>query len=259
MRWKAPAVGVGVFAIAFIAALIVFAPATLIDTRLAQATHGRLRLVEARGSLWSGTGWIEIRDADGTAGVAKRLAWRVLPLSLLRGHLVAQVELDQATKPFPVTLSLTRIDIANAGINLPAAALGLGMPKLAPFRLTGEVLLNIPHLTLERGRMNGDATLQWRAAGSALTPVSPLGDYEVRFKAAGPVMNAELRTLEGPLQLEGKGTFSNNAAPGFFITARVAAPQQEQLIPLLRLVAVERSAGTFELSSNKPAFGATAH
>lgn len=255
MRWTALAFGVGVFA----AGLMAFAPATLIDARLASASDGRLRLAEARGSLWSGAGWIEIRDADGRAGVARRLSWRVLPASLLRASLVAEVELDQALKPFPVTISLSRIEMTDAGIHLPAAALGLGAPRLAPFRLTGDVLVNIPRLILERGRMDGDATLQWRAAGSALTPISPLGDYEVRFKAAGPAMHAELRTLEGPLQLEGKGTWSNGNPPSFFITARVAAPQQEQLAPLLRLIAVERSAGTFELSSNKPAFGALAN
>lgn len=251
MRWTMLAFAVGVF----FAAGIVLAPATLIDARLERASDGRLRLAEARGSLWSGAGWIEIRDADGRAGVARRLAWRVLPWSLLRGHLAAEVELDQAVKPFPVTISLSRIEISDAGINLPAAALGLGMPRLAPFRLTGDVLLNIPHLSLERGRMDGDATLQWRAAGSALTPISPLGDYEVRFKAVGPAVQAVLSTLEGPLQLEGKATWSNGAPPSFLATARVPAQQQELLSPLFRLIAVERGAGTFELSSNQRAFG----
>jgi hypothetical protein len=91
------------------------APATLVDARLARATDVRLRLAQAQGSLWSGAGWIEIRDAHGRAGVARRLAWRVLPGSLLRGRLVAEVDLDQAAKPFPVTISLSRIDIADAG------------------------------------------------------------------------------------------------------------------------------------------------
>jgi general secretion pathway protein N len=245
----------GAFAAALIASLIGLAPATLIDARLERASDGRLRLAEAQGSLWSGAGWIEIRDADGRAGVAKRLAWRVLPESLLRGRLVAEVELDQAAKPFPVTLSLSRIEIADAGINLPAAALGLGMPRLAPFRLTGDVLVTIPHLSLERGRMEGDATLQWRAAGSALTPISPLGEYEVRFKAVGSAVHAALTTLEGPLQLEGKGTWSNGVPPSFLATARVPAQHREQLSPLFRLIAVERGAGSFELSSIKTAFG----
>ena len=251
MRWTAPALGLGAFA----AALIAFAPATLVDARLERASGGRLRLAEAKGSLWSGAGWIEIRDAHGRAGVAKRLAWRVLPGSLLRARLVAEVELDQAARPFPVTISLSRIEIADAGISVPAAVLGLGMPRIAPLRLTGDVLVDIPRLSVERGRMDGDATLKWRAAGSALTPISPLGDYEVRFKAVGPVVHAALRTLEGPLQLDGKGTWSNGAPPSFLVTALVPPQHREQLAPLLGLIAVERGAGRFELSSSNTAFG----
>jgi general secretion pathway protein N len=246
MRWSLLAAGVAVYA----AALVALAPATLIDARLQRASDGRIRLAGAQGSLWSGTGWIELRDAHGASGVAKHLAWRVLPSSLLRGQLLAEVELDQA-KPFAVAISPSRIEIADALIDLPAAALGVGMPRLAALRLTGEVHVDIPHLSLAQGRVDGDATLQWRGAGSALTPISPLGAYEVRFKAVGPAMHAALRTLEGPLQLEGKGTWSNADAPSFQAIVRVPLEHREQLSPLLRLVAVERAAGRFELSSNK--------
>jgi general secretion pathway protein N len=251
MRWPSRALGFGAAGLAaFAAALIVLAPATLLDARLERASGGRLRLAEAQGSLWSGAGWIEVRDAQGRAGVAKRLAWRVRPFSVLRGHLVAEVELDRAAKPFPVTISLSRIEIADAGLDLPAAALGLGLPKLAPLRLTGDVRVDISRLSLERGRTDGAATLQWRAAGSALTPVSPLGAYEVRFTAAGAGVQAILRTLEGPLQLEGTGAWSNDAPPSILATARVPAQHQEQLAPLFRLIAIERGAGTFELQLN---------
>jgi len=250
MRWSAPATALGAFA----AALIALAPATLIDARLERASGGRLRLAGAEGSVWSGAGWIEIRDAHGTAGVARRLKWRVLPTSLLLGRLMAEIELDQAARPFPVTISLSRVEIADAGVNLPAAALGLGMPRLAPLRLTGDLLVKVSRLSFERGGIDGDATLQWRAAGSALTPVSPLGDYEVQFKAAGPSVRAALRTLEGPLQLDGDGTWSNGGPPSYVVSARVPAQHQEQLAPLLRLIAVERGAGSFELSSSRTAF-----
>jgi general secretion pathway protein N len=249
VRWTAPATALGAFA----AALIVLAPATLIDARLERASGGRLRLADAEGSVWSGAGWIEIRDAHGTAGVAKRIGWRVLPRSLLLGRLMAEVELDQA-RPFPLTISLSRVEMTDAGINLPAAALGLGMPRLAPLRLTGDVQVRISRLSFERGRTDADATLRWRAAGSALTPVSPLGDYEVRFTAAGPSLHAVLRTLEGPLQLDGEGTWSNGVPPSYVATARVPAQHQEQLAPLLRLIAVERGGGRFELSSSRAAF-----
>ena len=249
MRWTMleKTLGAAAALIAYAATLVAFAPATLLDARLEQISDGRLRLAGAEGTLWSGAGWIEVRDANGTAGVARRIAWRVLPESLLRGRLAAEVELDQAAKPFPVAISLSRIEVADAGIRLPAAALGLGMPKLAPLRLTGDVLVNIPRLSLERGRMDGDATLQWLAAGSALTPISPLGEYEVRLSAAGSTVQAALSTLQGPLQLDGKGSWSNGAAPNLLVTVRVPAQHQEQLAPLFRLIAVERGTGIFEL------------
>ena len=138
---------------------------------------------------------------------------------------------------------------------IAAAALGFGVPRLAPLRLSGDLLVDIERLSFERGRVDGDATLRWRAAGSALTPVSPLGEYEVRLKAAGAGMHATLRTLQGPLQLEGEGTWTNGALSSFLATARVPAQHQEQLVPLLRLIAVERGAGVFDLSSSKTALG----
>jgi general secretion pathway protein N len=250
-RWILPAFALAAYAVA----LAAFAPATLIDVRLQRMGEGTLRLAEARGSLWSGAGWIEARDAHGRAGIARRLAWRVLPESLLRGRLVAEVELDQAARPFPVTISLSRLEIGALGVRLPAAALGLGMPRLAPLRLTGDVLVDVAHLSFERGRTEGAATLQWRAAGSVLAPVSPLGDYEVRVSADGPAVHAVLRTLEGPLQLDGSGTWTRGGPPDFIVTALVAAAQQAQLAPLLRLIAIERGAGRFEISSANPAFG----
>jgi len=249
MRW-APAFGLGVFTLA----AIVLAPATLIDARLEGASDGRVRLAEAQGSLWSGAGWIEAREAHGRAGVAKHVAWRVLPWTLLRGELVAEVELEAVAKPFVATVTLSGIDIANLRAAVPAAALGLALPRLAPLRLSGEVLLDVPRLSLRHQRMSGDATLEWRAAGSALTPISPLGEYEVRFSATGPALHAALRTLHGPLQLDGEGTWSGAGAPSYLVTALVPAQEQEQLAPLFQLIALQRGAGVFELSSSKTAF-----
>ena len=119
MRWVA-------LAVSFVLALAALAPATLLDARLERASGGRLRLAEAQGSVWSGTGSIEMRDADGRSGVSKRLAWRVLPESLLRGSLQVEIELEQDGKPFRLAFSPSRIDIADAAISLPAAAFALG-------------------------------------------------------------------------------------------------------------------------------------
>ena len=146
-----------------------------------------------------------------------------------------------------MTISLSQIEVADADINLPAATLGLGEPKLAPLGLTGDVLLHVARLALGRNAVEGDATLQWRGAGSAFTRVSPLGDYELHFEGEGATVRASLRTLQGPLQLDGKGSWTSGGRPVFMGTARVPPQQRQQLDPLLRMIAVERGEGNFEL------------
>ena len=242
-RWPLIALGIGAYAFALIAA----APATLIDAQLEQASAGSLRLAEASGTLWSGAGQIEILDANRRSGIAKSIAWRIRPAYLLRGKLLYEVTLDQALRSFPVTISPARIEVADADINLPAAALGLGVPKLAALGLTGDMLLRVTRLALGRGSIQGNATLQWHGAGSAYTRISPLGDYELRLEGSGAGAKALLRTLQGPLQLEGQGSWTNGSRPAFQGSARVPPQQMQQLAPLLRMFAQERGEGSFDL------------
>lgn len=245
-RWRLIALGLGAYALGLIAT----APASLIDASLQQATEGRLRLAEAQGTLWSGTGQIELRDRMQRSGVAKSLTWQVRPAYFLRGQLRGEVALDQAAKQFPVTLSVTGIEVADANINLPAAALGLAIPKLAPLGLTGDLMLHVARLSLGRSAVQGNATLQWRGAGSAFTRVSPLGDYELRFEGEGAAVRASLRTLQGPLQLDGQGSWASGGNPAFLGTARIPPEHLQQLAPLMRMIAVERGEGRFELQLN---------
>jgi general secretion pathway protein N len=242
-RWRLLGFGLAVYALG----LIITAPATLIDARLAQASAGGLRLAQARGTLWSGTGEIELRDPSRRSGIAKSIAWQIRPAYLLRGKLRFDVALDRALKPFPVTISLTRIEVADADITLPAAALGLGVPKLAALGLSGDMLLHIARLAFGRGSVQGNATLQWHDAGSAFTPISPLGDYELRLDGDGTTVRASLRTLQGPLQLDGQGSWESGRNPVFQGNARVPPPQQQQLAPLLRMIAVDHGDGHFDL------------
>lgn len=242
-RWQLFGAGLAVY----VFGLIVTAPATLIDSRLAQASSGGLRLAEAGGTLWSGTGQIEILDPSRRSGIAKSIAWRIRPAYLLLGKLRYDVALDHAPQRFPVTISLARIEIADADISLPAAALGLGVPKLAALGLTGDMLLHISRLALGRDSIRGNAALQWHGAGSAYTRVSPLGDYELRIEGDGTAVHASLRTLQGPLQLDGQGSWESGHNPVFQGDARVPPPQQQQLAPLLRMIAIDRGEGRFEL------------
>lgn len=246
MRWTLFAAG----ALAYAITLVGMLPATLADAALRSASDGHLRVTEAHGTLWSGAGQIEMRDAHGQAGFAKPLAWQMQPLALLRAQLAYELALEEAGRPFEVSISWSRIAIENATLQLPAAALGLGIPTLAPLRLSGDLQLHIPRFSIEHGITHGSAALQWHTAASALSPVSPLGDYELRVEGDGPAVRATLQTLQGPLQLDGQGAWTRGTKPVFLATAQMPPEVRPQLAPFLRLIAVERKDGSFEMRIN---------
>lgn len=233
--------------VAYALALVATAPATLIDARLQRASDGRLRLAEAQGTVWSGAGQLEIRDARGRNGVAKPLTWHLRPGDLLRARLGYEIGLDPGSRPFPVTVFASRIELADADIGLPAATLGYLVPRLAPLGLSGEVNVQVQRLSIGPRLTRGSATLQWRNAGSALSPVSPLGEYELRLAGDGPAVHVTLATLQGPLQLDGQGSWGNGRKSVFLATARMPPQLQPRLAPFLRLIAVERGDGSFAL------------
>jgi len=230
----------------YVLALIATAPATLLDARLHDASGGRLRLAEARGTLWSGSGQLEVRDERGRAGLAKPLAWRFLPADLARARIGYQVALDPAARPFPVAIFWSRIELSDADIELPAAALAHALPRLAALGLSGNLSVHVPRLSIGSGATRGSATVQWRGAGSALSPVAPLGDYELRIAGEGPTIRASLQTLQGPLQLDGGGIWANGRPPEFLASARVPSELYPRLAPFLRLITVERPDASFE-------------
>jgi len=241
--WPLLAIGLGCYALA----LVVTAPATLADAGLQRATGGRLRLAEVRGTLWSGSGQVELRDAAGRIGVSKHLAWRLRPHELFRARFGYEVVLDRGQRSIPVTVLWSRIELANADINLPAEIFSLGMPKLAPLELSGEVKLRIPALSIGRDATQGSATLEWRTAGSGLSPVWPLGDYELRWERQGQKVRAILSTLKGPLQLRGEGSWAAGSAPAFVGTAEVPPEFRHRLVPFLSLIGLDRGEGRFDL------------
>lgn len=243
-RWQLLAVGVAAYALA----LLAMAPATLVSVGMADASDGRLRIAEIQGTLWSGTGQLEILDATGLAGFATHIGWHLRPHALLFGKLDYEVKIDAGPQPFQVGISWSRITLENADISLPAAVLGLGVARLAPLGLAGEVRVNVPTLSIGPTTTYGSATLLWRDAGSALSPVSPLGNYELRVEGEGARTRVTLHTLQGPLTLDGEGTWAiNDRAFAFLATAYVPPEFHPRLAPFLRLIGVERSDGSFDL------------
>ena len=232
---------------AYAVALLVLAPAGMLDLGLDGVSGGRLRLLEADGSLWSGAGRLEMRTAGGRALVAQGLRWYWLPTHLTQGRLAFELQLDYGERPFVLSLGVGQMDLTGLAVSLPAKVLGALQAKLSPLQLSGDVVLGVKEMAVTRAGWSGSATLHWRHAGSALTPVFPLGDYELHLLGEGAMTRIKLVTLQGPLQLDGAGSLIHEGKLAFSATARITAEFRSQLAPLMRLIAVERGDGSFEI------------
>src|SRR5215468_2038928 len=75
-------IAVAVAIVALAAALIFEAPASLLDARLASISQGRVRIANAAGTLWRGSG-----DLVLSGGAHQGVAWQIDAWPLLRGEL----------------------------------------------------------------------------------------------------------------------------------------------------------------------------
>lgn len=229
----------------FMASMAVLAPARLLDAPLAGASAGHLRLAAAEGTLWSGRGIAELRDETGARRWAAPLAWRLRPVSLLAGRLRYELSTDPDAALSSLSVSFSQVELSGLDIRMPAASLAAGIPDMAPWGMTGELRLSANRLGFGPGFADGNATVQWRGAGSALAPVSPLGDYTLDIRGLGRDWQANLRTLAGPVQLSGNGGWRPGSKARFEATAVVDPSQRARLAPFLRLLASERGEGHF--------------
>jgi len=179
------------------------APATWLADWVSQSS--RLRLVYADGTVWNGTAMLALSDGKQARIVPDRVSWQVQWRALFAGRVT--VEMRHAAVDEPLRLSYDRngfyLDPGSA--LLPAGLLSVAGAPFNTISPGGTLFLRWETLRAAGNGFDGEISMDWRAAQSALSPVSPLGDYRVIARANGGKGDVTLTTLSGPLLLEGTG------------------------------------------------------
>jgi general secretion pathway protein N len=200
-------------------ALLLFAPATWLAQGITQATKGQVQLLQARGTVWTGSAQLVLTGgaaSQDSAALPGRVHWTLRPtLTGLRTALRADC-CTHTTTGASDALRLhvqprwagLRIDVTDHQSQWPAALLtGLGTPwnTLQP---QGQLAVQTQALqaTWSAGRMAmaGQVQLDARAMSTRLSTLRPMGSYRLALQG-GEVPQLTLSTLEGQLQLNGTG------------------------------------------------------
>lgn len=162
-------------------------------------------VVDASGTIWSGSAIIAVGTPARRRTVAEPLHWQ---LSFANGPRLL-VSHRWLGGPLALAPGWMGIRISAQTLQLPAAVLTTLDARIEAISPGGELSLKWPARFIGRAGPPAGARLldiQWHHAESALTPIRPLGDYVLAVKQ-GPENGADLvlSTQKGPLMLSGTG------------------------------------------------------
>lgn len=216
-------------ALVVLVVVVIHVPAAWVADRLVRADF--IRLVHPAGTLWRGSAFVAVSDGERAMVLPGRLAWQLDATPLLEGRVALSLEHPGVDNPVRVTVGVNDIRVEAGAARWPAALLtALGTP-FNTLRPGGDMRITWSTLQIRGNSVDGRAEIIWADVSSALTPVAPLGRYHLAITARGPMGEAQLRTLEGPLLLEGRGTMNERTIR--FSGAASAAPDRRETLGAL--------------------------
>ena len=237
---------IGLIAVAVAVTILVFLPAAWLGPMVERQTGGRLTLGDAQGTLWRGSAFVGGAPGEGgsvTALLPGRFSWRLSPLVLF-GQVSMDLANDKAlAQPVRISGSWSQWQVSAGELLLPAEGLaGLGAPlnTLAP---SGAIRLSWNLLDIARQgqavAVQGRTVLTLTDMGARMSPIKPLGSYEMAMDWRGQQADLMLRTVRGALLLSGSGTLENGRLR-FSGQASAAQGYEDTLGNLLNLLGQRR-------------------
>lgn len=233
-------------AIAYAAFLVATIPASWLASRIAAATAGGVLLQDPEGTLWAGHARALVVSAAGQLPL-ERVQWRFAPLELAAGR--AAFDFSASRRGLDARVRIGRgfseWTGGPADVSLDASLAASAVPMLAAWRPEGRIHLDLANVRWsDMGHASGTAHLTWDGAMVSLSDVRPLGRYALDASADQGPAKLTVTTVEGPLHIAGKGTFTPPARLTFSGEARGEGPDAGALEPLLNLIGPRRADGS---------------
>lgn len=188
MRWLLGLAAI--FVVLAIAAAL--APASLLADRVAQASRGELRLVDAQGTVWDG----RARLVDAAGRWSLPLAWQLAAVPLVRGEAHFDVRAADAGPGARASIVARdgTVQARDVDVTFPAGALRLPAGVVA----AGDVRLTSEAAVVGAGRNEGTLRIEWTRARLAVPGVPPLD-----LGTAQATLAADGERWRGPVQARG--------------------------------------------------------
>jgi general secretion pathway protein N len=243
---------IALFVVTFLLALITTLPASLFGAIVSDVSNTRLELANCSGTVWHGTALPILHRRNKSEGIIalSPVQWDISPLHLFTLQLRIKLNWIDENQANPVEIILTKqqVIVRNLILPVPASMLGELSAYLQPIQLDGRIIAKSELIKISSNDIQGTLTADWIGASSALSNVSPLGDYHFVVKGTGSSADVTLDTTKGALILKGSGHLSLSGTVNFTGQAQAAEGQQNKLGELLRNIGPEVQPGQYSFA-----------
>lgn len=211
---------------------------------LGSTTECRMTIHQAQGTIWNGSASLGFSEVDPVSGACKppnasteRFQWSN-SCNVFNAECKGSLEFSALTKPLQYAVNWYGVRISAGEITLPVNILEVLGSPWSSLHPRGEMLLTWSELLINQfnnASSVGDIQIKIHDLSSAVSPVKPLGSYELGVALLPNGGNWDVRTISGPLIITGGGVldrqqlhFSGNVS---------ASPEaEESLVGLMSLL-----------------------
>lgn len=229
--------------------LIVQAPAYLLNYFLSRASQNQFVIDQPTGSIWRGSATSLIIQPAGAPVRLNVIRWKTSFFALFRGELVLDLAIEDARFPVHgiVALANQRVHLKNLRAQLPPAALIAFAPQLNIWQPRGQISVRADDVLFTQGAIKGAAEIQWSDATLNVVKAQPMGTYRAAITGTPQGADIALNTLDGPLNIQGKGQWSRDQGLKFSGVAQ-ASSQREQLADFLKIIGKDLGNGLYQIT-----------
>lgn len=231
-------------------ALVARAPATLLDARVEALSVGRVRLADAGGTVWNGSGELRTVPAD----LAVPVAWHVDAAALVVGRLSGTMSISNGP-PATFSVNSREFEVRDLKLTLPAQTLlrVAGVPPIAS--AGGRVDVNIASLSRRADRLEGGVGIRWNAATLSALSISPalaLGDVSLDGLGEAGALVGTISNSGGDVELTGSASLGADASASIRASVRPRAgldkDRANALKTMLSAITPPDASGAYQLA-----------
>jgi general secretion pathway protein N len=207
---------------------------------VASESNCQLSLSQPAGTIWKGSAQVGFSDAKrtgsqgclGPQAMSERFSW-TSQCSAMERQCKWMVHYPNAERLLEFTLKPNGLTLSSNQIELPPELMEVLGGPWRSLHLRGKLIIRWTELAWDSSP-KGRVEVEFVNATSQISPVKPLGSYRLAFQLNQEV-SIELSTIEGILQLAGKGNIGMSRL-SFQGDAMVRPESLDSLIGLLSII-----------------------